>query len=71
MGRLFHLRGDEELRVPVHFDTVDACEPFLAEEWEGMELDAATASLAWELLADQEGKLLIQEPARAACLKRI
>ena len=53
-----------------HFDTVDDCESFLAEEWEYIELDPATASRARELLAGREGKLLIREPVRAACLRR-
>ena len=53
-----------------HFDTVDECESFMAEEWEDIELDPAIASRARELLAGREGKLLIREPVRAACLRR-
>ena len=53
-----------------HFDSVDACESLLAEEWPEVELDPAIASRARELLANGDGELLIREPVLAACLRR-
>ena len=53
-----------------HFDSVDACESFLAEEWEDFEVDPALMSRARELLANNEGELVIREPVQAARLRR-
>jgi hypothetical protein len=53
-----------------HFDSLDECESFLAEDWKGIELDPAIAPQARDLLAGGNGRLLIREPARAACLRR-
>ena len=53
-----------------HFDSVDACESFLAEEWEDLEVDPSLMSRARELLANNEGELVIREPMQAARLRR-
>ena len=54
-----------------HFDSVDACESFLAEEWyEDFQVDPALMSHARELLANKEGELVIKEPVQAARLRR-
>ena len=53
-----------------HFGSVDACESFLAEEWEDVELDPATAARARELLSGRAGELVIREQVWASCLRR-
>ena len=54
-----------------HFDSVDACESYLAEEWEdGFQVDPALISRARALLANKEGDLVIREPMQASRLRR-
>ena len=53
-----------------HFDSVDACESYLAEEWRDCEVDPALMSRARELLANKEGETVIREPMQAARLRR-
>ena len=53
-----------------HFDTVDACLSFLAEEDWG-ELDLTIASWARDLLTKGEGEILMRESVRAARLRRL
>ncbi len=53
-----------------HFDTVDACLSFLAEDDWG-ELDPTIVSRARDLLAKGEGEILMRESVRAARLRQL
>ena len=53
-----------------HFDSVDACESYLAEEWGDFQVDPALMSRARELLANKQGEIVIGEPMQAARLRR-
>ena len=70
MGWLVRPRRDKTFRVLYHFDSVDACESYLAEEWRDCEVDPVLISRARELLANKEGETVIREPMQATRLRR-
>ena len=66
----FASQQEKTFQVLYHFDSVDACKSFLAED-DWAELPTDVEARARELLAGRTGEVLMQEQIRALRLRRL
>ena len=67
----FEFHDVKTFDVLYHFDSVEECTSFLAQEWVDASIDRETVSRAQDLLAGVKGQMVIREPMWAAVLKRL